>query len=68
MLTSSASRAVRTTSTQALRQLHTSRPAAMPLFVCYCPDYPNNLETRLANRPAHLEASAKDKETGNSGE
>lgn len=40
----------------------------MPLFICHCPDYPNNLETRLANRPDHLAASVKDKEAGNSGE
>ncbi|RSH77473.1 uncharacterized protein EHS24_003445 [Apiotrichum porosum] len=38
----------------------------MPLFICHCPDYPNNLETRLANRPDHLAASVKDKEAGNS--
>lgn len=50
------------------RTLHTTARAAMPLFICYCPDYPNNLETRLANRPDHLAASAKDKEAGNSGE
>jgi len=40
----------------------------MPLYLCYCPDYPDNLETRLKNRPAHLEEAAKDKVTGNSGE
>jgi hypothetical protein len=62
-------RLVRTrASTPLARKLHTSRPAAMPLYICYCPDYPNNLETRLANRPGHLEEAAKDKVTGNSGE
>lgn len=49
------------------RALHTSRSANMPLYLCYCPDYPNNLETRLQNRQAHLDEAGKDKVTGNSG-
>lgn len=50
------------------RALSTSRPAAMPLYICYCPDYPGNLETRLSVRDAHLADAVKDKETGASGE
>ncbi|BEI82497.1 hypothetical protein CcaverHIS002_0303650 [Cutaneotrichosporon cavernicola] len=36
----------------------------MPLYVCYCPDYSDNLETRLSVREAHLAAAAEDKKTG----
>jgi hypothetical protein len=50
------------------RSLSTSRPAAMPLYICYCPDYPDNLQTRLGVREAHLAAAAEDKKTGASGE
>lgn len=52
----------------AARALHTSAPRTMPLYIAYCPDYPDNLAVRNENRPAHLAEAAKDKEVGNSGE
>lgn len=50
------------------RSLHTTATRAMPLYVCYCPDYPDNLQTRLKAREAHLAAANEDKKTGSSGE
>lgn len=50
------------------RSLHTTAPRTMPLYVCYCPDYPDNLQTRLKAREAHLAAATEDKKTGASGE
>lgn len=50
------------------RALSTSRPASMPLYLCYCPDYPDNLDARLKVREAHLAEATKDKEAGASGE
>lgn len=50
------------------RSLHTTATRTMPLYLCYCPDYPNNLETRLKARQAHLAAATEDKKTGKSGE
>lgn len=50
------------------RALSTTAQAKMPLYLAYCPDYPDNLQTRLSVREAHLEAAGKDKETGASGE
>ena len=32
----------------------------MPRYLCYCPDYPDALERRLAVRPKHLEGAKKD--------
>lgn len=40
----------------------------MPLYIAYCPDYPDNLQTRLSVRDAHLAAATEDKKTGASGE
>lgn len=48
--------------------LHTSSSAKMPLFICYCPDYPNNLAARSKAREAHLQRAAKDKQPGPNGE
>lgn len=50
------------------RSLHTTPARTMPLYVCYCPDYPDNLQTRLKAREAHLAAATEDKKTGASGE
>ncbi|TXT13592.1 hypothetical protein VHUM_00959 [Vanrija humicola] len=36
----------------------------MPLYLCYCPDYPDNVEARLKVREAHLAEATKDKESG----
>ncbi|EJT47642.1 hypothetical protein A1Q2_04221 [Trichosporon asahii var. asahii CBS 8904] len=46
------------------RSLHTTPARTMPLYVCYCPDYPDNLQTRLKAREAHLAAATEDKKTG----
>ncbi|WOO80935.1 Aspercryptin biosynthesis cluster protein B [Vanrija pseudolonga] len=46
------------------RALSTSRPASMPLYLCYCPDYPDNVDARLKVREAHLAEATKDKESG----
>lgn len=51
-----------------LRALHTTRPASMPLYIAYCPDYADSLERRKSVREAHLADAGKDKETGASGE
>lgn len=59
----------RTSTSRSLsRSLHTTAARTMPLYVCYCPDYPNNLETRKKAREAHLAAATEDKKTGQSGE
>lgn len=39
----------------------------MPLFICFCPDYPNNLQARLKVREEHLALGAKDRDAGKSG-
>lgn len=49
-------------------RLHTSPSSKMPLFICYCPDYPNNLAARSKARDAHLQRAAKDKQLGPNGE
>lgn len=36
----------------------------MPKFLCYCPDYPNSLDRRLAVRAEHLVAAKSDLESG----
>ncbi|CAK9783419.1 unnamed protein product [Cutaneotrichosporon oleaginosum] len=64
---SRATRVSRSVPRSLARPLSTSRPAAMPLYICYCPDYPDNLQTRLGVRDAHLAAAAEDKKTGASG-
>ncbi|KLT46017.1 hypothetical protein CC85DRAFT_282157 [Cutaneotrichosporon oleaginosum] len=61
---SRATRVSRSVPRSLARPLSTSRPAAMPLYICYCPDYPDNLQTRLGVRDAHLAAAAEDKKTG----
>lgn len=45
---------------------HTSlnSTAIMPRFLCYCPDYPDALERRLAVRPDHLVGAKKDWDNG----
>lgn len=40
----------------------------MPLYIAYCPDYPDALERRKSVREQHLADATKDKETGASGE
>jgi uncharacterized protein YciI len=36
----------------------------MPRYLCYCPDYPDNLEKRLSVREAHLAMGQADKDSG----
>jgi hypothetical protein len=50
------------------RSFSTCTRNAMPLYVAFCPDYPNSLEKRLSVREEHLKRAGKDKETGKSGE
>jgi len=40
----------------------------MPRFLCYCPDYPDALERRLAVRPDHLVRAKKDLADGTQSE
>ena len=40
----------------------------MPRFLCYCPDYPDSLQKRLAVRAEHLSGAQADKDAGLQGE